>query len=116
LEMLNPQMKGWGMFELARRQFEAAQQATTYSNRASTWLGGVVRGAEEIALNRGRFCAEAARTMFYALLREARDQGFESYLLQRRERRTCSDGGLREFESTSLQRRVSETRSCRPRT
>src|SRR5271169_767228 len=26
LEMLNPQMKGWGMFELARRQFEAAQQ------------------------------------------------------------------------------------------
>jgi hypothetical protein len=25
-------------------------------------------GAEEIALNRGRFCAEAARTMFYALL------------------------------------------------
>ena len=26
LEMLNPQMNSWGMFELARRQFEAAQQ------------------------------------------------------------------------------------------
>ena len=44
----------------------------------------MVRGAEEIALNRGSSRAEAVHATAYLLLREARDQGFESVFLQRR--------------------------------
>jgi hypothetical protein len=40
-----------GVLPPARRSRRAAQQATTCSNRAPAWLGGVVPGAEEQGLN-----------------------------------------------------------------
>jgi len=58
LEMLNPNMKGWGAYELARRQAEqlrAEREAT--SGRAHPHghpLHGMAHRAEEIELSRGR--------------------------------------------------------------
>ena len=59
LEMLNPNMKGWGAYELARRQAEQLQaEREATSGARPTHLGprlhGMARRAEEIELNRGR--------------------------------------------------------------
>ena len=92
-ELLVEPMNGEGIFEFYRglRSRRAAQQATTCSNRASAWLDGVVRDAEEEGLNHQvlSFKSPADTPAIPGMLRKStafvpRYQKFESISLQRR--------------------------------
>jgi len=55
LEMLNPNMNSWGIYELYRQQAEklqAEREATSGApNHMGPWLDGMARRAEQIELN-----------------------------------------------------------------
>ena len=62
LEMLNPQMKSWGIYEFYSPEGRAAagraaRQTATHPNPTGPWLHGMARRAEQIELNRGS-CTE----------------------------------------------------------